>query len=237
MLGIYAGFTIGGVTQRLRWIPPARFLMGSPSKEAGRWDDEGPVHEVQIAEGFWLFDTVCTEALWQAVMGKAPETPRGPMFPMSGVSWHDTQDFIAEVNAAVGHLELCLPSEAQWEYACRAGTQTRYSFSARITKKLVCFASDAPVAAGSLPPNPWGLREMHGNVWEWCEDVWHDDYRGAPADGSAWIGSDGGAASRVLRGGSWHYGARDVRSACRSRYDPGERDGSIGFRCARVQAR
>ena len=233
--GVYVAFTVGGVTQRLRWIPPGRFWMGSPEDEEGRYDTEGPRHEVTIAAGFWLFDTACTEALWEAVTGTAPQPQRGPLHPVTDVSWDDAQSFIERINVAVPGLDLRLPSEAEWEYACRAQWETPYCFGTVITKEQVCFDSDAPVPAGSLPPNRWGLREMHGNVWEWCEDHWHWRYDGAPADGSAWIDADGGAAYRVLRGGSWPDAARNVRSAFRYLHDPAFRDDDIGFRCARVQ--
>jgi len=222
------------VIQRLRWCPPGRFLMGSPKDEEGRWDDEGPRHEVVLADGFWLFETVCTEALWEAVTGKAPDPRRGAAFPVTNVSWDDAQDFISRLNALKPGLDLGLPSEAGWEYACRAGTDTPYSFGTTITKKQVCYESDAPVPVGSLPANRWGLHEMHGNVREWCADEWRDNYEGAPTDGSAWVDGQG-AAYRVIRGGSWYYEARNVRAAYRSWCVPGTRDFSLGFRCARVQ--
>ena len=236
--GVYVGFTIGQVTQRLRWIPPGRFEMGSPKDEAGRSSTEGPRHAATILQGFWLFDTACTEALWEAVTGKLTGRPRGPGFPVTNVSWDDVRAFIGQVNAMKPGLDLVLPSEAQWEYACRAGTETAYSFGATITERQVRFGkgySDGPVPVGGLPANPWGLREMHGNVFEWCEDHWHDSYDGAPTDGSAWIDANRGAADRVLRGGSGLGGARSVRSAVRDHFAPAFRSGLIGFRCARVQ--
>ena len=163
-----------------------------------------------------MFDTVCTEALWEAVTGKAPEPRRGAAFPVTNVSWHDAQDFIKRLNATRSGLALSLPSEARWEYACRAGTVTPYNFGTEISRDLVCYGTDAPVPAGSLPPNGWGLYEMHGNVWEWCADHWHDSYKGLPQNGSAWLGREG-AADRVVRGGAWNGAARYVRAACRDR--------------------
>jgi hypothetical protein len=234
--GVHAAFAINGATQRMRWIQPGRFQMGSPPKEPGAWDDEGPRHTVSIQQGFWLADTACTEALWQAVTGTPPDRPRGPGFPVTGVSWHDAKAFIGQANAASPDLRLALPTEAQWEYACRADTETPYNFGNDISKDLVRYDSRAPVPVGSLPANEWGLREMHGNVWEWCEDHWHPSYEGAPDDGSAWLDAHpDGAALRVLRGGSWINVARDVRSAYRYGSDPTDRSGDIGFRCARVQ--
>lgn len=233
--GVYVAFSLGAVTQRMRWIPPGRFDMGSPGDEAGRWDDEGPQHAVTISRGFWMFDTACTEALWEAVTGKPCEPRCGAMFPATGVSWDDARLFIDHLNAAKKGLDLTLPSEAQWEYACRAGTQTPYNFGTGISKDLVCYEARGPVPVGSLPANAWGLREMHGNVWEWCSDHWHDSYEGAPAHGSAGVDDHAGAAFRVFRGGSWYYDARYVRSAYRDHLDPASRSGGLGFRCARVQ--
>ena len=235
--GAWAAFRVSDATgaraeQRMRWCPAGTFLMGSLKGEKSRFDDEGPQHSVTIADGFWMFDTACTEALWRAVMNKPPERPKGDKYPVTHVSWQDARAFVAALNARMPGLSLGLPTEAQWEYACRAGTTSAYSFGDTFDEtKANIGATTVPV--GSLPANPWGLHEMHGNVWEWCEDRWHDTYKGAPTDGSAWV--DGGAASRVLRGGSGSIEARFVRSAFRYRSVPSNRDGLIGFRCARVQ--
>ncbi len=220
------------VEQRMRWCPPGDFLMGSPPDDPEARDDERPQHRVTLVRGFWMFETVCTEALWTAVTGEPPRLQRGDRFPATGVSWDDAQDFIRRLNTILPGIALGLPSEARWEYACRAGTTTRFSFGDTIGKDQVCYGGGGgPVEVGSLPANPWGLREMHGNVEEWCEDRWHDSYADAPADGTA----RGGAAYRVLRGGSWFYVARLARSAHREGYAPSDRPGSVGFRCARVQ--
>jgi formylglycine-generating enzyme required for sulfatase activity len=145
-------------------------------------------------------------------------------------------EFIRRLNALKAGLDLSLSSEARWEYACRAGTVTPYHFGTAISHDLARYASDGPVASGTLPPNQWGLHEMHGNIWEWCEDHWHNNYNGAPQDGSAWLDSGAAAALRVFRGGSWIDGARDVRAAMRARVDPAFRIDDLGFRCARVQS-
>jgi hypothetical protein len=121
--GPWVTFRIGGVEQRLRWIPPGRFWMGSPEDEEGRFDNEGPQHEVELTQGFWLFDTPCTQALWQAVMAENPSHFQGLNRPVENVSWDDCQVFINKLNEQVSRLRLRLPTEAQWEYACRAGTQ------------------------------------------------------------------------------------------------------------------
>jgi formylglycine-generating enzyme required for sulfatase activity len=122
--GVFVAFTLGDVTQRLRWIPPGRFEMGSPDDEPGRFDNEGPRHTVYISRGFWLFDTPCTQALWEAVMGDNPSEFQSPDRPVEQVSWRDVQAFLGRINDRLPGLELVLPTEAQWEYACRAGTDT-----------------------------------------------------------------------------------------------------------------
>jgi formylglycine-generating enzyme required for sulfatase activity len=223
------------VIQRMRWIAPGRFLLGSPDNETGRYPDEGPRQEVTIADGFWMFETTCTEALWEAVTGMAPSPRRGAEFPVTNVSWTDARRFIQHLNAVKPGLELSLPSEARWEYACRAGTDTPYSFGTEISRDLVCYDTVAPVPVGSLPPNGWGLYEMHGNVWEWCEDHWHDNYDGMLCDGTAWVDRKG-TVSRVIRGGAWIDVARGVRAAWRGYGAPAVRVDSHGFRCARVQS-
>jgi len=270
--GVYVAFTIrAAVTQRLRWIPPGRFLMGSPGTEEGRFEWEGPRHEVTLAEGFWLFDTPCTQALWQAVMGENPSEFKSPTRPVEQVSFEDVQRFLDTLNGLVPGLGLILPSEAQWEYACRAGTETAtYAGDMRIVGERNAPVLDAiawyggnsgvgfdlengfdssgwpekqydHIRAGTRlvaqkAANPWGLYDMLGNVYEWCDDHWHDSYEGAPTDGTAWTDSAGGAALRVVRGGSWCPGARDVRAAFRFHFAPASRNDYLGFRCARVQS-
>jgi formylglycine-generating enzyme required for sulfatase activity len=122
--GVFVEYTLQEVTQRLRWIPPGQFWMGSPEDEPGRYDDEGPRHQVTLTEGYWLFDTPCTQALWAAVMGNNPSKFQSPTRPVEQVSWNDVQSFFGKLNERFTGLDLTLPSEAQWEYACRAGTET-----------------------------------------------------------------------------------------------------------------
>jgi formylglycine-generating enzyme required for sulfatase activity len=258
------------VVQRLRWIPPGRFVMGSPGDEPGRDDDEGPQHRVTIAAGYWLFDTPCTQALWRAVMGRNPSAFKSPTRPVESVSFADVERFLRRLNDRVPGLNPGLPSEAQWEYACRAGTNAAtYAGPIEILGEnnvpvldaISWYGGNSGVGfelkngwdssdwndrqypherAGTHPvaaklPNPWGLYDMLGNVWEWCADHWHRSYEGAPVDGSAWLDAGGGAALRVIRGGSWYDAARDVRAACRPHGEPAARNGNLGFRCARVQ--
>jgi formylglycine-generating enzyme required for sulfatase activity len=256
------------VIQRLRWIPPGRFQMGSPEDEPGRWDAEGTRHLVTLGQGYWLFDTPCTQALWQAVMGDNPSTFKSPERPVEGVSWDDVQQrFLPALNGRIPGFVL--PSEAQWEYACRAGTETAlYSGPIEILGDAHAPALD-PIAwyggnsnlgfelpngqerywlkdmqypggkAGTHPvkgkaPNPWGLYDMLGNVWEWTQDAWYDSYQGATDDVAPRDTAEAGV-DRVIRGGSWYDSARNCRCAYRDRGGPGVRDYYLGFRCARVQ--
>jgi len=239
--GVYADFSVESVVQRMRWLPPGRFLMGSPEDEPERDDDERQ-HEVLLTRGFWLADTACTQALWQAVMGGNPSAFRGEDRPVESVSWQDAKAFIDKLNGQRPELALRLPTEAEWEYACRAGTATPFSFGETITTDQVNYDGNFPYANGKKgryreetipvrepPANDWGLYQMHGNVWEWCGD-WYDAYPTAPVVDPT--GPESGQA-RVLRGGSWFYYGRDVRSAVRSMSDPSYRDAFIGFRLAR----
>jgi sulfatase modifying factor 1 len=263
--GIYVDFSLSGVTQRMRWIPPGRFLMGTPGDQEKRWSAESPLREVTIGRGYWLFDTPCTQLLWEAVMGTNPSRFKGPTLPVERVSFHDAQGFLSRINGQVPGLKLVIPSEAQWEYACRAGTST----ATYAGEMLIFGKNDAPVLdsiawyrgntgfgeldssgwrqeqhaherAGTHPvgmktPNPWGLYDMLGNVWEWCADHWHENYFGAPSDGSAWIDNEEGDADRAARGGSWSDHAHVVRAASRLFSPSSSGNLFLGFRCARVQ--
>ena len=239
--GRYAEIAVAGVSQRFRWIEPGSFVMGSPASEPERYVEEVQ-HPVTLSRGFWLADTACTQAFWQAVTGDNPsEFKDDPRNPVENVSWDDVQTFIVDLDRRLPGLQARLPSEAEWEYACRAGTTTPFSFGDHITPVLVNYNGGFPYAGGkrglnrgrtvpvgSLPPNPWGLYEMHGNVCEWCAD-WYGPYpRGEQVDPQ---GPQTGA-SRVLRGGSWDYYAGNVRSANRYGSEPGIRSLVFGFRLA-----
>jgi formylglycine-generating enzyme required for sulfatase activity len=203
--------------------------MGSPEDEEGRWNDEGPRHQVTIEPGFWIFDTPCTQALWEAVMGENPSHFKGRGRPVESVDWEQCQGFLTALNARIEGLKLSLPSEAQWEYACRAGTET-----ARYSENLDAIAWCHENSGGETHPvavkeaNPWGLHDILGNVWEWCEDVWVSDYT-EKAHATA---SESASAPRVIRGGSWYGVAQDVRAACRFRIEPSYRSYYLGLRCA-----
>jgi len=241
--GLFMSFAVGEVVQKLRWIPPGRFTMGSPESEAGRWDNEDPQHQVELTEGFWLAETPCTQALWQAVMGENPSRFVGPALPVEQVSWDDCQRFFNRLNQRVPELQARLPSEAEWEYACRAGTTTATwagdltigeDDSAPELEKIAWYGANSggkthPVRTKAV--NPWGLYDMLGNVWEWCQD-WFGPYDGVVKSNPS--GPEVGVR-RVLRGGAWHDSGRDVRAAYRYRYDPGNRVSVVGFRVARGQ--
>jgi formylglycine-generating enzyme required for sulfatase activity len=232
--GPWCAFEVKDVVQRLRWIPPGVFWMGSPEDEEGRFADEGPRHLVSIDSGFWTFDTPCTQALWEAVMGENLSEFKGADRPVESVSWQQCQEFLTELNSRLEGLELSLPSEAQWEYACRAGTET-----ARYSENLDAIAwygensgNETHFVAGK-EANSWGLYDMLGNVFEWCADVWVKGYtekaRAAVAESAS--------AHRVVRGGSWRSGARYVRAAYRNGDEPSIRLNSLlGFRCAEFRA-
>lgn len=244
--GYYADFSIDSgdqywefITQRMRWIPPGTYLMGSPDDEPERIDNE-TLHTVTLTRGYWLADTACTQELWEAVMGSNPSRFPGPQRPVEKVSYKDVSDFPGRVNELVPGLNLALPTEAQWEYACRAGTTTPFNTGDQLTTDQANYNGNYPYNSGpqgeyreetvdvrTFSPNHWGLYQMHGNVWEWCRD-WQDAYSDAeqrdptgPATGS----------NRALRGGSWINNARLVRSGYRSWYEPGGRSGSLGVRC------
>jgi sulfatase modifying factor 1 len=240
--GQWKEFSIGAVTQRLRWIPPGTFMMGSPELEPGHTPDESPVHPVIITWGFWLADTPCAQALWREVMNNNPSRFKGKTRPVENVSWNDVQCFIERLNTLVPNGGFRLPREAEWEYACRAGTTTPFSFGDNITTEQVNYNGNYPYTGGqkeecrkktvdvkALPCNDWGLYQMHGNVWEWCQD-WYGKYPSAtvidptgPAEGSG----------RVLRGGGWFSYGGSVRSAQRGRLVPANRYDYVGFRLAR----
>jgi sulfatase modifying factor 1 len=226
--GLFMRFTYKGVRQDFRWIEPGTFLMGSPADEPQRYDDETP-HEVTLTKGFWLADTPVTQALWEAVMGDNPSRFKDANRPVENIRWDAAQAFIRRMNGMKTELRLCLPTEAQWEYACRAGTTSRYAFGDELTQEQANFNASQTVEVASYLPNDWGLYDLHGNVGEWCEDG-YGDYPAHP------VVDPRGAASgarRVLRGGSWFAGGRLCRSAYRYRNLPDIGLGYSGFRLAR----
>jgi formylglycine-generating enzyme required for sulfatase activity len=224
-------------------IPGGNFTMGSPENEPDRISSEGPPHEVTIAKPFALSKFEVTFEEWDACVAAAacPRAPdgwgRGTM-PAINVSWVDAKQYVGWLSQLTGK-EYRLPTEAEWEYAARAGADTRYSWSDDIGMgNANCYEcgsqwglQTAPV--GSFKPNRFGLYDMHGNVWEWVEDTWHRDYDGAPTDGSAWL-RGGDPSFRIVRGGSWRNESELVRAAVRFRRHVRVRFDTLGFRVART---
>ncbi len=250
----------GGVRLEMVEIPGGEFWMGSSEAEAQsafadakryredaqlEWfKNETPGHRVVVSP-FFIGKYPVTQAQWRAVMGSLPKIGgdfRGDAHPVVNVSWEETVEFCARLSRKTGKTYR-LPSEAEWEYAARAGTTTPFAFGPTITPQIVNYAGGYPygsapegeyrgktVPVGSLGvANAFGLFDMHGNVWEWCQDYWHDSYNGAPTDGSAWL-SGGDSTLRVLRGGSWGSNGWGCRAALRVRNGVGARDVNYGFR-------
>jgi formylglycine-generating enzyme required for sulfatase activity len=227
----------GGIKLELVKIPAGNFTMGS-----NEYNDEKPPHKVTLKE-FYLGKYPVTQEQYQAVMGNNPSEFKGNLFksnpknPVEKVSWNDAQEFCKKINQKTGK-KYRLPSEAEWEYACRAGTQTRYYFGDD-EKQLGEYAwygqnsGSKTHPVGQKKPNNWGLFDMSGNVWEWCEDGWHENYQNAPKDETAWNDNHSKTKYRVLRGGSWFYTPRDCRSAFRNIGD--SRIIAIGFRVVSPQ--
>jgi eukaryotic-like serine/threonine-protein kinase len=232
-----------GITLDMVAIPGGKFIMGSPATEKDRSSDEDPQREVSI-QPFSMGKFAVTQAQWQAVMGNNPSNFKGDKRPVEKITWHQAREFCQKLSQQTGR-QYRLPSEAEWEYACRAGTKTPFYFGSTITPALVNYNGNFPYGdapkgqdraqttdVGSFPPNAFGLYDMHGNVWEWCQDEWHESYNGAPVDGSAWEtkGNENDNLRRALRGGSWNHGAQGCRSANRNGVNAGNRVLSIGFR-------
>jgi formylglycine-generating enzyme required for sulfatase activity len=246
-------------------VPAGEFMMGSPESEPGRSNDEGPLHKVKIARPFAVGRHTVTRGQFAAFMNnmnyKNPNTSwRNVGFrqednhPVVSVSWDNAQAYAAWLSKLTGQRYRLL-SEAEWEYVARAGTRTpfwwgssiaptqanydgRYVYEGGVTKGEY---RQATVPVGTFEPNRWGLYNVHGNVYEWCEDFWHDSYNGAPVDGSAWLqGGDvsgrlvRGGPYRVRRGGSWGSDPLVLRSARRGRAPTGVWDYHIGFRLGRT---
>jgi formylglycine-generating enzyme required for sulfatase activity len=251
--GDWAEISVNNVVQRLRWVAAGDFLMGSPKDEAGRRANEGPQHRVTISRGLWLADTACTQALWQAVMGGNPskfhENNRGgPQHPVEKMSWDMIQPFLQAMTAKLPGCQVTLPTEAEWEYACRAGSETAFSFGETISPEQINFNGNFPCGKGKkgenrertlpvkdLPANKWGLYQMHGNVFEWCADggrIYEDKAIADPGLAEAVTLAGAGSALRVVRGGGWNGDAQGARSAYCGSNRPGRRNDNAGFRLA-----
>lgn len=240
--GLWQSLELKGVRQVMRWIPPGKFTMGSPGTEVDRRDNEKQ-HDVLISEGFWLADTACTQALWQAITGNNPSRFKQSLeHPLDNVSWDDCQLFIEQANSLLeGQLTLRLPSEAEWEYAARAGSQSAYWWGDEISDEQANYNAKHAYRDGEkgqyrkqtveilqFEANDFGLFQVHGNVWEWCQDF-RGDYPSSPTTDP--IGPESGQ-SRVLRGGSWFNGPQSLRAALRFHHGPGSSFSNYGFRLA-----
>jgi formylglycine-generating enzyme required for sulfatase activity len=230
------------------WIAPGEFVMGSPDSENGRGSNEGPQTRVRLSKGYWLGKYEVTQAQWQALMGNNPSHFKGGNLPVEKVSWNDAMEFckrLTELERRAGRLpegyQYTLPTEAQWEYACRAGTTTAFHYGNDLDATMANFEGNYPYGAGrkgqyrektvdvgSFRPNAWGLYDMHGNVWEWCAD-WFGSYPGGSVTDPR--GPNSGSL-RVNRGGSWLALALRCRSANRDLWRPSGTGSSLGFRLA-----
>ena len=244
------------------YIPAGNFLMGSPEDEEGRALDESPQHPVSVL-AFCMGKYPVTQAQWRVVAGLPqvnlplelePSHFKGDDLPVEQVSWLDAEEFCLRLSAHT-QREYRLPSEAEWEYACRAGTTTPFHFGQTISSEVANYRAQYWELSGTTysgkygdgelgefrekttpvglfkVANNFGLFDMHGNVWEWCQDCWHSDYQDAPRDAVAWIDSKSSKdTNRVLRGGSWDYSPEYCRSAFRDFFNPALRYDDVGFR-------
>jgi formylglycine-generating enzyme required for sulfatase activity len=232
------------------YIDRGQFAMGSPTNEECSSATERPQHLVSIPP-FYLSKYPITQEQYLAIMGKNPSLHPGAALPVEQVTWQAARQFCQKLAAKTGDIYR-LPSEAEWEYACRAGTNTAFFFGDGLSaemanyraqgwkteqstpttpkKKKAAMLQEGPTVVGLFPPNAFGLYDMHGNVWEWCEDGWHDNYEGAPMDGTAWANHE--TDKRLLRGGSWDNYSRSCRSALRFKWSADSSNPYIGFRIA-----
>jgi formylglycine-generating enzyme required for sulfatase activity len=222
------------------WIYRGEFEMGAYPDEEDASADEEPQHTVSFERGFWLGQVEITQRQWQSVMGDNPSHFQGENKPVDNVSWLDAKSFIDQINLSLEEELWRLPTEAEWEYACRASSPTRFYWGDDPGySELANYAWYS--ANSNFESKDTGTRgapdgdfyDMHGNVWEWCEDRYHYDYNGAPDDGSAWM--DWQVRDRVIRGGSWFSSGSDLRSASRSYAEPDFSSNSIGFRLVRIE--
>ena len=233
----------GRATMEMVSVEPGIFAMGSPSWEPGRNSDEGPQHEVRINEGFHLGKYEITQGQWESVMETRPWTGKkyaldNPDHPAVYISWNDLQEFIRRSNEGEGAEVYRLPTESEWEYACRAGMTTRWSFGDDEGRlgSYAWYRDNAwnteekhAHAVGLKLPNSWGLHDMHGNIWEWVQDGY------GPYSGSRQVDPGGPASDsyRIVRGGGFVSRARHVRSSVRYRYSPDNRASNVGARLLR----
>jgi len=237
--------TVNGIEYAFRWCPAGTFMMGSPASEPYRVAAERQ-YEVTLSRGFWMLETEVTQQMWASVMGDNLSFfyNRDPKHPVACVSWDECREYIKKLNdlkVAPAGFTFSLPTEAQWEYACRAGTTTAFHVGDRLTEQQANVGRNIGQTSevGKYPANDWGLYDMHGNVKEWCAD-WYGDYpHGAVTDPVGYVGyfSCGLWSRRVIRGGCWIYEADQGRSAYRSYDFPSARYKEYGLRLALVSQR
>jgi len=237
---------VNGVPLEMVYIPSGEFMMGSPKDKGG--DGEKPQHKVTIKQPFYMGKYPITQAQWQAVMGDDTSKFKGKNKPVESISWNSAITFCEKL-AKITANDYRLPSEAEWEYACRAGTTTPFYFGETITPDLANYDGNYTYGSGpkgvyrkqttevgQFSPNAFGLYDMHGNVYDWVADSWHENYKNAPNDGGIW--KEGANKSyRVLRGGSWCDFPGYSRAAYRNRFNPDNRNYGVGFRVVRRVAR
>ena len=224
----------GDINLEMVQIPGGQFMMGSPDSDPDATSDEKPQHQVKL-KGFAIGKYPVTQEQYQAIMGNNQSLFQdNSKNPVERVSWNDAQEFCQELSQMTGQ-KYRLPTEAEWEYACRAGTQTRFYFGddEKQLEEYAWYRGNSvarPHPVGQKKPNNWGLFDMSGNVWEWCEDRWHENYENAPKDGSSWNDNYSQSSSRVQRGGSWYLNSKNCRSANRDWLGADYRDKDVGFR-------
>lgn len=234
------------------WVPRGNFMMGSPEKEPERDDSEGPQHHVTVPS-FFMGRYPITQAQWKTVaawepikltLESAPSSCEGDDRPVDQIAWHEAVEFCQRLSQKTGR-EYRLPSEAEWEYVCRASTTTPFSYGKTLSTDLANYNGEFHYAegptgryrgettpVGHFPPNSFGFCDLHGNVDEWCQDHWHENYEGAPTDGAAWLETALNKELHVLRGGAWYCMPGSCRSASRTGLDSSIRSGNdyFGFR-------
>ncbi len=234
---------MNGATFVWRWIPPGRFLMGSPEGEEGRDAAEGPQHSVAITRGFWIAETPVTQEQWGALRKENPSRFRGAQRPVERVTWDECQGFAKDLGKQITNLWPALPTDAQWEYACRAGSSGPYHSPGRgrssgKLKEVGWYNKNSEGESHELKgkkANAWGLYDMHGNVYEWCSDGLRKYAKRGERDP---MGPEKEGVGRVIRGGSWDGSARFCRAAYRYGLEPGDRWFNVGFRlCAGQEPR
>lgn len=244
--GPWVEIDIDRIVVSFRWIPPGRFRMGAADREEEARDNERPQHDVTLTKGFWLQQTPVTQEQWKVVTGENPSHFTGEEeLPVESVSWEDCMSFCEALNLRVPELNATLPTEAQWEYACRAGTTTAFHYGNKLDSSMANFNGDRPYGGApkgeyrqktspvaNFAPNAWGVFDLHGNVWEWCLDGMRTYHSEAISDP---LGPTAEDSLRTVRGGCWIYSGRSCRSAIRYANEPASDHNNVGIRMSAGQ--